>query len=359
MRLRTGATAAPRLAAALLAASAGGWLAGGGVAGAGLVSGAAAATLRAGPGQPFPSPSAAIAAAAPGDTVLIAPGEYFDCAVIGKDRLTIAGDGAGVVMTDRTCQGKAILVASGAGITVRDLTLARARVPDHNGAGIRAEGRDLTVERVRFVDNEDGLLAAEVPGSTIRITDSEFTGNGRCIGACAHGVYAGRIGLLRIENTRFTDTREGHHIKSRAERTELVGNDISDGPDGTASFLVELPDGGDLDMHDNRLEKGPKAADRRTAIMLGDESAGRSDARQDIMRNSFRNDTGASPAFVLNWGRASPAVADNVLAPGTVALSRQGLYLHRLHAGYDAAKAFVHDLAGFAKRVVRKLISFA
>ena len=45
-------------------------------------------------------------------------------------------------------------------ITIRNLTLTRARVADFNGAGIRAEGGDLTIEHVRFIDDQDGILAA-------------------------------------------------------------------------------------------------------------------------------------------------------------------------------------------------------
>ena len=43
---------------------------------------AGARTLSVGPQQPFPLPSAAARAAQDGDTVLIEPGEYYDCAVL-------------------------------------------------------------------------------------------------------------------------------------------------------------------------------------------------------------------------------------------------------------------------------------
>jgi hypothetical protein len=318
---------------------------------------ARAETLRAGPGQPYAVPSAAIAAASAGDTVLIAPGEYFDCAVVARDGLVIEGDGPGVVLTDKTCQGKAILVTTGRDITIRDIELTRARAPDRNGAGIRAEGPDLTVERTRFIDNENGILAGDDPTSTIRISDSEFVGNGRCIRACAHGVYVGHIGLLRIEHTRFFRTIQGHHIKSRAARTELTGNEIADGPDGTSSYLVELPDGGDLLMRANALEKGPRTSNPRTAIMLGSERRGPPDASQVIIANRFVNDTGAMPVFVLNWGAASPVVSRNTLPDGIDALSTNGAFLQRLRGMLYAAKVYVTDMIGLARRVANKLLS--
>ena len=139
-----------------------------------------ARTLEVGEGHQFKLPSEAIAAAKDGDTIAIYPGQYFDCAVVQQNNLVIEGKGAGVVLTDKPCGGKALLVTDGNNITIRNLTLQRARVPDENGAGIRAEGGDLTVESSRFLDNENGLLAADHPGAKIRIIDSEFIGNGKC-----------------------------------------------------------------------------------------------------------------------------------------------------------------------------------
>src|SRR5258708_26983509 len=54
--------------------------------------------------------------------------------------------GADVVITDKACQGKALFVITGDDVSVRNLTFTRARVPDGNGAGIRAEGVNLRVE---------------------------------------------------------------------------------------------------------------------------------------------------------------------------------------------------------------------
>jgi hypothetical protein len=228
------------------------------------LSAAQARTLEVGPGKAYAQPSEAATAARAGDRVVIAKGEYFDCAVWPQNNLVIEGDaGGGTVITDKTCQGKALFVIPGNDVTVRNLTLTRARVPDGNGAGIRAEGRNLLVEHVRFINNQDGILAHDQPQGSLVIRDSEFIRNGVCEQACAHGVYAGQVGLLRIERSVFRDTREGHHVKSRALRTEIVGSEITDGPTGTASYLVEIPNGGSLLLEGNRMEKGPNAQNTR------------------------------------------------------------------------------------------------
>jgi len=94
--------------------------------------------------------------------------------VVRVDGLVLAGSGADTVLTDRTCEGKAIVVVAAHNVTVRDLVLARARVPDGNGAGLRAEGRQLLVERVHFENNQVGLLAGDQPGGLLRIEASSL-----------------------------------------------------------------------------------------------------------------------------------------------------------------------------------------
>jgi hypothetical protein len=262
--------------------------------------GALGKTLMAGAGKTYPLPSAAIAAAAPGDTVEIYPGEYFDCAVVPQDRLTIVGIGDGVVLTDKICQGKAILVTTGSDITVRNLTLTRARAPDSNGAGIRAEGTNLLVDRVRFINDENGILAAENGDSTIRVMGSQFERDGKCAAACAHGIYADHIKLLHVENSHFSNTRDGHHIKSRAARTEVITSTIEDGPDGTASYLVEAPNGGSLVMIDDTLEKGPKTGNHAAAVVIGAEGVTQRTPELIFKNVTFTNDYAGQTIFVRN-----------------------------------------------------------
>jgi hypothetical protein len=180
-------------------------------------------------------------------------------------------------------------------------------VPDGNGAGIRAEGGNLTVDHVKFINNQDGILSADAPDATIIIRDSRFDHNGSCERGCAHGVYIGRLKLLRIENTTFTDTLRAHHIKSRASRTEVIGCHISDGPEGTASYEIDIPNGGTLVARDNVIEKGPKAENHTGAIMIGEEGVTQPTPEILIENNSFRNDGAFHTIFVVN-DTATPAM---------------------------------------------------
>ena len=212
-----------------------------------MIGSASARTLEVGPRRELKNPSDAARIAQDGDRIAIDPGEYLDCALWRANDLTIeASDPAnavGVVLTDRACAGKASFVVIGNDVTLRGLTFTRIRVPDGNGAGIRAEGRNLTVERGIFVNNQMAILAADQPTGFLVIRDSEFAANGACdAGRCVGALGIGRLARLRVERSRLRDPRgsqgeAGAQIASAAQTTEIIDNRIEDGA-GASSFLV-------------------------------------------------------------------------------------------------------------------------
>ena len=276
---------------------------------------ARAETLMVGPGKPFPTPSAAIAKATPGDVVHIEAGTYYDCASIGQDRVTVEGDGPQTILTDKTCAGKALLIVDGSDVTIRNMTLQRARVADGNGAGIRAEGGNLTVQGVRFINDQDGILTADNKSATLRILDSVFQQDGVCIssGGCAHAVYTGVIALLHVQGSRFLDTRDGHDIKSRALRTEIVDNSIEDGPNGTSSYLVDVPNGGALVLTGNTMEKGPNCTNHSAAVSIGEEGVDRPTDEITVRGNVFHDDMDRPTIFIRNLTATPVQLAGNTL----------------------------------------------
>jgi hypothetical protein len=288
---------------------------------------AEARTIAVGPTHSMKMPSEAAAVVGSGDTVTIDPGTYFDCAVWRASNITVRGTGPGVILTDKTCAGKGIFVTDGNDITIENLTLTRARVPDANGAGIRAEGRNLTINNVRFINNENGILANGQPEGTIRITGSTFEQNGKCGesgGNCAHGIYINQLRLLRIENSRFFNQRVGHHIKSRATRTELINDTIEDGPEGTASYLVEIPNGGSLLIQGCTLQKGPRAENHSAAIVIGSEGVTQPTPELMIRDNTFRNDLPMQTAFVHNLTATSAQLINNRLSGQVMPIEGDG-----------------------------------
>ncbi len=266
-----------------------------------------AATLNVGPYQVYKLPSEAIRAAAPGDTIRIAPSHYADCAAWATNGLTIEGIGAGPVLAGKICEDKGIFIIDAENATIRNIVFADAVIEGGNGSGIRANGARLVVENSTFRNDQDGILTGNDRNASLVVRNSSFEGNGACVPneGCAHGIYAGHLGLLRIEGSHFFNTRIGHHIKSRAWRTELVGNTIEDGPEGTSSYLVDIPDGGTLVMTRNILEKGPNTENPMVAVSIGEENAKRPSEGIIVTGNSFTND-GPATTFVRN-GTKTPA----------------------------------------------------
>ena len=311
---------------------------------------ASAAVLSVGPGQRYTKPSQAIAAAQDGDTVAIAPGVYRDCAIVRQNKLTIEGTGPSVILADTPCAGKALLVIDGDDVTVRRLTLRNAHVPDANGAGIRAEGGSLTVERVRFVGNEEGILTASNSKATIRVLDSTFIRDGSCLaGRCTHGIDAGLVARLDVERSRFFDIRQGNDIQSYAAWTTVKDCTIEDGPNGTSRHQIDLPNGGNLLVERSTLEKGPKSGARGTAIRIG-ETGVRLPTHYIVLRNNtLINHTGGSTVFVDDITYTPAHLSGNRFQGDRVAAVAGGWTSVWEQSAIRKAKRFAHTILDHAK----------
>jgi hypothetical protein len=307
---------------------------------------ASAATLDVGPDRTLKAPSEAAKIAHDGDIVRIDPGEYYDCAFWRANNLTIEGTGDGVVLTDVACAGKASFVISGNNATVRRLTFTRIRVGDGNGAGIRAEGRNLTVEHSRFINNQVGLLAGDLPGSSIVIRDSEFTDNGACNDrTCVGAIIAGQGALLEITGSHFSATKGGHQVVSDADALVVTNTVIEDGPQGTSSYLIQHGGPGSVTLQANTLEKGRNTTNRRAAVLL-DAPMGHTGPLL-FRANRFINDTSAPGVFVVNWTSGDPVMQDNqVQSPRDTELTDAGRLRHRLIVLAQQTKALLRHLAG-------------
>ena len=311
---------------------------------------AQAAILHAGQGEKYASPSAAIAAAHDGDTVLIAPGTYYDCAIVGHNDLTIAGSAPGVVLTDKTCAGKALLVIDGHNVTVRNLTLTRARVPDANGAGIRAEGHNLTVDNVRFINNQEGILAAADPDGTITVRNSLFERNALCEPNCGFDIEVGSLGLLRVANSSFEESSGGIHIFSAAQKTELVGNQLTDAGIRAAAPAVSI-NGGALTLLDNRVALTAGAHRPGAVLITGDAT------RITVRGNALHEPDGQGVPLLRNWTGQTAETANNTVPPGAAAVSDSGGVYHRLRAQLAVVRNSLLGAARTAKHLAGAVLA--
>lgn len=287
--------------------------------------------LRVGPSRALKAPSEAAAIVKRGDTVLIDSGTYFDCAVWRVPDITLKGIGPGFAdIRDISCDGKALWVFYNGSARVENIRFSGAKARWRNGAGIRWEGRGwLVVQRSEFVRNEMAILTHNKHVSSLFISDSRFDENGFCDTYCGHAVYAGLISKTVVLNSVFTDTRFGHHIKSRALETHVSGNRLSDGATGTASYAINLPNSGSGTIRNNWIQKGPLSDNIFCGICIGEEivPAGQPRPRTGIQNpssgilveeNTFVNDSRRKKTMFV-WNRGPHAVTlrgNKIIGPG-------------------------------------------
>ena len=227
--------------------------------------------MQVGPGQTYARPSQAAAAAVNGDVVVIRAGDYVgDVAVWGQNNLTICGSGgrARLFANGNNAAGKGTWVIQGDNVVVDSLEFHDARVPDENGAGIRAEGNGLTILNSGFYNNQNGILGPDFGDLTIE--RSEFARNGAGGVGFTHNIYVVGGNRLTVRSSFFHQAHIGHNLKSRALFTTIENSYFMDGSSGTASYQVDVPNGGTVFMRGNMLQKGP-LADNSILISYGSE----------------------------------------------------------------------------------------
>ncbi len=202
------------------------------------------------------------------------------------------------------------MLVTRADTTLRRLRFEGARVADRNGAGIRYESGVLTIDQCHFTNNENGILANPNSTGKIAISRSEFSANGRGDGY-THGIYVNKIAELRVESSYFHDTKVGHHIKSRASRTIVNNNRIVDGANGTASYNVDVPNGGIVEITNNQIVQGTYS--QNSAILhFGGEGSPYAGSSMSVTGNTMQNFR-SSAIGVLNATGIGVTVRNNSL----------------------------------------------
>lgn len=256
-----------------------------------------------------------------GDTVALPPGVHRGGGVVTQARLTLRGLGEGAVLDgagEALPEGKALLVLRGGDVRVEGLGFRGARVPDGNGAGIRLERGRLHAVDCRFDDNEMGLLTGNEAETRLELERCAFDqappDSGRGL---HHLLYIGAIAQARVQACRFrfgARGGQGHLLKCRAREAEVLGCELGwDDPQGTASYELDFPNGGQVLLRGNRIAQGP-ASPNRTLVAFGAE-ARPNDARAHRLRiedNAFRS-AGAEALWWRVWtdrvGRTVPVEA--------------------------------------------------
>ena len=273
------------------------------------------ATLTVGSDQQFQRIADAIKAANDGDVVEVQAGTYYNDFATIDHKITIKGVGglAHVIATEPPPDGKAILTTN-TDVTIDHLELSGAAVGDQNGSGIRYQGGTLNIVDSYIHDNQEGLLGTPLaPGQgTINILRSEFSHNGAGDGQ-SHNIYVNQVAALNIDQSYFHDAVVGHEIKSRAERTTITNSRIQNGPNGSGSYVIDLPNGGDALIQGNVIEQGP-LAQNPNMVAFGEEGNLRSGTSLRVVGNTFINDLPSGSARgVWNAAGATATLSGNAI----------------------------------------------
>jgi hypothetical protein len=292
--------------------------------------------LTVGPGKEYQTIAAAVQAAANGDLILVQPGTYTnDFADISRS-VTIAGAG-GLVTIDAAeapPNEKGIFVID-ASVQIDNVVFEGAAIPvseGGNGAGIRYQGGAMVLHNDAFIGNQNGILAAAVdnlPVNTITITGCTFDNNGNSTGPDAgftHNCYISTgVTTLTATHDVFERANVGHELKSRAQTNIITNNIFYDGPTGTASYSIDLPDGGRDTVSGNIIEKGPEA-ENDAIIHFGGEGIPYAGSTLSITGNTIINDLGANAVLLLNQTTIAASIMHNTLDKFAGATIGQGVY---------------------------------
>jgi len=261
--------------------------------------------LTVGQGKQYSTIAAAIAASHNGDTIQVQAGTYVNDFAVIFTSITLEGVGGMVNMVSTVLipNGKAILVTNG-NDTINNFSFSGAQVADANGAGIRYQAGNLVLNNDAFFHNQDGLLGGSGGIGSITINNSEFADNGVSDPNSAgygltHNLYAGKVGTLTINDSYFHDANIGHEIKSRALNTSIQNSRIYDGPSGTASFSIDLPNGGNAVIQNNVIEQGPLSENLKI-ITIGEEGSVYASTSLTVSGNTILNDASSSSSLAVN-----------------------------------------------------------
>ena len=261
-------------------------------------------------------------------TIAIAPGRYAQCAVQeAGDVSYLATEPGSAVFDGVPCEGKAALVLRGRSAEVSGLIFQDIHVPDFNGAGIRLEHGDLTVAQSWFRDSQEGILTNDDPNGLLVVDQSTFTRLGTCEGAggCAHSIYAGDYGQVRVTRSRFEQGRGGHYLKSRATRVDVASCSFDDSAGKGTNYMIDLPDGATGQISNTWFVQGRDKENYSAFIAVAAEHKDHSSAGLTVVGNDARFAPGVTrtSAFVADWSGDQLNIGDNALGSGLKRFERR------------------------------------
>ena len=283
-------------------------------------------TVGTGAGE-YATLGAALAASQSGDTINLPAGVYANQIATVTDNVTIQGTGgvAYLLATQPVANDQGILVVDAPGtVTINNVAFSGAATSNANGAdaaGIRYQGGNLVLNGDQFSGNQDGILATPSVAGTgsITIQNTTVTNNGVSDPSLTagygltHNLYVNGVASLSITGSTITAANVGHEVKSRALSTSITNSIIADGPTSTASYSIDLPNGGAATIQGNTIQQGP--ASQNPAIISNGEEGNLNPGSLTVSGNTIVNNN-ASPSSiaVVNATNIPAQVTGNLIA---------------------------------------------
>lgn len=195
---------------------------------------------------PYCTISAAVAHAASGDTIHIAPGSYFETVTVGIALDFVGTQGAAVTILDGAGSNPTMVVNPSADVSISGITFHAAALPqpytdgaaltadhasvtladcvvDSCSAGIMVTYGDLTVDRCTFTGNVGSYCSSSIDAhyGTNTVRDSSFVGN-------AGGLSAVELGApATVERCVFQSNQASSNFGTPAYGAALLASDLT------------------------------------------------------------------------------------------------------------------------------------
>lgn len=249
-----------------------------------------------------------ISSAKAGAVIEIPAGDYdlTDFKIYRSITLKGAADGKTVLRSAAVTDKGVLVPLAGVDLRVENITFSGTKSWSRNGAGVRHEGRNLTVVNCRFIGNEDGILSTGDKNGVITVERSQFFDNGFGDGQ-SHAIYVDGAAFVDVRDSKFVSTRIGHHLKSLAQKT-VVRNTTFDDGHGRGSYAIDASRGGELVAENNIFIQASDA--ENYSVINYDLTRGGSADGLTLVGNKIvnrfrggvflRNDTKLAPVMTAN-----------------------------------------------------------
>lgn len=160
---------------------------------------------------------------------------------------------------------KGMIETFNASVTFRGIEIANANGQgwqgEPNQAGIKLNAGtcgNFTVDCCYIHNCDDGILGGDV-GTNVIIENTEIAKCGSATGF-SHNAYIAPCNSITVNNVLSWGAVIGHCFKTRAAQGSITALRAFDGEYGTASYLLDMPDGGDYTISNSTFSKGLHAS---------------------------------------------------------------------------------------------------